>query len=181
MRSIGQQRRRLLCEKNLLHRYVRGVQFVERPEDVCIDAWYPPRHSPTRFHGRIVLTPDYPHCAPELYVVEPRPLRMYRSTETLGSNGSSGEFYILGSSEEGCRICFANNWDSSWSCVKVFMKFALWVEAYDEYLKTGKTVAELVTELQRGDAGAQMLKRFARQHDERRVSFDSGKPAVLYP
>jgi hypothetical protein len=107
-----------------------------------------------------LLEADYPFRQPDLYIVEPRELPLFRSSKTLRDLGTSHDFHVNASSAtEGVKVCFTNNWEASHTCVKVFMKLALFLEAYDEHLRCGKTIAELLYEIEARDTSGPFYRR----------------------
>jgi hypothetical protein len=61
----------------------------------------------------------------------------------LHEYGMSHSFHIYKHAPQ-VRICYTQFWNASTACVKVIAKLALWLLAYEEYLRSGRTIADLL-------------------------------------
>jgi len=160
MSRTHEQNIRISFERSLSAKYMPNVKFQDYGEHIWVEGRFTPSKSNTRFCARLLLSSDYPYRQPDLYVVEPKELRMYQSSTTLRDLGSSHDYHLYrDDSAEGVKVCFTDYWDASLNCVKVFMKLALWLEAYVGHLQTGKTIAVLIEELEKGNLSTSFLLR----------------------
>lgn len=96
------------------------------------------------YHLKLVLPSWYPDKMPELFVDFPVILWKRDGTIIAGvshafhthSNGPGGYVQI-------CH-CSPTDWDASKTCVGVFFKGIMWLEAYSHHLLTGKSIAEIL-------------------------------------
>jgi len=147
-------RQRQAFESALLRRYVPGFRFVSTElEDTRIEGVMRPKGSSHQYTGRVVLLPGYPCRKPELYVIAPRPLVMHDGTKDIASLGSSHGYHTGKKGPDGAvKICHTGGWDASQTCIRVLMKLAIWLRAYEEHLRCGQTI----------DA---ILRRWAREYN----------------
>ena len=91
---------------------------------------------------RLVLPKGFPDVRPYLFVWSPVTLPRYGGG-TVNELGSTGRFHTLGNGEGGrVQICHSRTWDCSVTCVQVWLKGTVWLEAYHQHLSTGKPVAD---------------------------------------
>jgi len=94
---------------------------------------------------KLTLTQWYPDEMPELYVTSPINLRSHYSWKTINQNGIAYSTHTLSNGPNGCvQICHFKSelWDASQTCVGVFIKGILWLEAYENHLLTGSDIAD---------------------------------------
>jgi hypothetical protein len=112
------------------------------------------------FHGRqattalgrqytlkLIIPPWYPDEMPSLFVVSPLTLPKYGGLGTINNEGASHKFHTQKNGPGGCvQICHfkPETWDASQTCVGVFAKGQLWLEAYEVHLCTGLSIAEIL-------------------------------------
>jgi len=96
---------------------------------------------------KLTIPTWYPDEMPSLFVVCPLILPKYDSRGTINNEGASHKFHTQENGPGGCvQICHfkPDYWDASQTCVGVFLKGALWLEAYDVHLCTGQGIAEIL-------------------------------------
>ena len=84
----------------------------------------------------------FPYAPPEMYVVEPKPLRNRRGKK-LSQIGSSGEMHLLAADEHGHpQICHYQDsvWTPNVTLYKVVLKGRLWLEAYELHKAKGHPI-----------------------------------------
>lgn len=92
---------------------------------------------------RLELGNYFPDEQPKLYVTSPRILRDYYRCGTINAEGTSHKFHTWENGPGGCvQICHGDDWDATTTCLSVLLKGVLWLEFYENYLRTGETVAE---------------------------------------
>ncbi|MBN2328689.1 MAG: hypothetical protein JXR73_16225 [Candidatus Omnitrophica bacterium] len=100
---------------------------------------------------KLVMSLCYPFSKPELYLASPLILYKYKSMERINDLKPDHEFHIYSKNAQGeIHICHSSDeqWDPSNTCVLVFLKGMLWVEAYCNYKQTGKSINDFFLELQ---------------------------------
>ncbi len=87
------------------------------------------------------LSEEYPYEKPELFVTSPITLWKYDSESTINEEGLSHDFHTRSNGPDGCvQICHFKDWNSSNTCVAVFLKGILWLQAYEFHLCTGDDI-----------------------------------------
>ncbi len=88
----------------------------------------------------------YPNSRPPIYIHSPNPLVGYAGI-TINSYGLSHAMHTLANGPNmEVQICHwrDDRWHSGITLNKVMIKVVLWLEAYELYLSSGKTIAEFV-------------------------------------
>lgn len=97
------------------------------------------------------LPSGYPNARPPIYIYKPNPLIGYGGTTTINSYGLSHCMHTLSNGPNGeVQICHWRDarWDSSITLNKVMLKVVIWLEAYEQHLSSGKSIAEFVRTMQ---------------------------------
>jgi ubiquitin-protein ligase len=100
-----------------------------------------------QYNLKLIIPAWYPDQMPSLFVVSPLTLPKYGHRGTINSEGVSHQFHTQNNGPKGCvQICHfkPERWDASQTCVGVFLKGQLWLEAYDFHLCTGLSIAEIL-------------------------------------
>ena len=132
---------RLAAERKLLRRFPGAV--IQFPDDPCRASVLVPLQT-TRRNRYVLWIPlgAFPNEPPEMYVVEPAPLRDYQG-EKLSNRGSSMEMHLLAPDAYGHpQICHHNDcgWTPNITLYKVVMKGRIWLEAYELHRARGKPI-----------------------------------------
>lgn len=92
-----------------------------------------------------IMLDDFPHNVPEVY-----------TTKTLLDRAGnpmqvSHENHCLGSSDKWTKLCHypEDLWTPAVSLYKVFIKCRLWLEFYEAYLRTGRSIDSQINEINR--------------------------------
>jgi hypothetical protein len=117
------------------------------------------------FHGRqtttvlvrqytlkLIIPAWYPDEMPLLFVTSPLTLHKFGGRGTINNEGVSHDFHTQENGPGGCvQICHfkSESWDASQTCVGIFQKGQLWLEAYDVHLCTGLSIAEILNNWKR--------------------------------
>ena len=97
------------------------------------------------------LPSNYPNARPPIYVYKPNPLIGYDWTKTINSYGISHCMHTLNNGPNGeVQICHWRDalWHSAITLNKVMLKVVIWLEAYEQHLSSGKSIAEFVRTMQ---------------------------------
>jgi hypothetical protein len=114
----------------------------------CFIGWHKTSGNGNWYQLQLQLTYAFPNEKPILTILSPQRLFQYNSLQALNDLGSSHNFHIDGTDENGyLKICHTRNWDASKSCVGVILKGCLWCEAYNNYMATGITIDAVLKEL----------------------------------
>lgn len=122
-----------------------------RSGDYFFSGWQATSHG-NRYKLKLDVPPYYPDNVPSLYVTSPQMLRSFGGGATINSQGTSHAYHTMSNGTDGCvKICHfdPSNWDASKTCVAVFMKGILWLEAYEMHLKTGEDIATILSSWER--------------------------------
>jgi hypothetical protein len=106
----------------------------------------------TKYKLRLNIPLFYPDHVPSLYVTSPHTLRSYKGGSTVNSQGTSHAYHTLSNETDSCvQICHfdSSNWDASKTCVAVFTKGILWLDAYEMHLTSGKDIATILSSWKR--------------------------------
>jgi hypothetical protein len=142
------QSRRIGFEKELVPGYFPGAQFNDIPHGTHLDFWTGRNGRRHDYQLRVELPPDYPHKEPGLFVQSPRDLPTHDGTGVLNGQGASHDWHIHNNDEDGrVKVCYTSDWDASMNCVVVLLCGIIWIDAYENYLTTGETIAQYIERL----------------------------------
>jgi hypothetical protein len=140
-----EQFRRLDFERLLLARFAPRFRWIDLGDIVHVEGCVPARGGEVEYQGRLVLPEGYPDQIPSLCVIQPHTLWLKGGNTTVNSLGCTHQFHTWGNGPGGCvSICHSAAWNASISCVSLVIKFAIWVTAYEAYLRTGQDVCDFV-------------------------------------
>jgi hypothetical protein len=116
------------------------------------DDSYSARGTATSNSGRqytlwTTIPSGYPYSRPSMYLTWPLPLLMADGTR-ISSLGISHIMHTLTPSSSGhVQLCHwrDNRWHGGILLYRVFLKGLLWIEAYEQHLSTGRSIADFVT------------------------------------
>jgi len=120
--------------------YVAGQEFYFR-------GWHQTRITGRNYQLKLIVPLWYPDEMPRLYVLSPNPLYRYGSHGTINSLAPLHALHINCNGPNDCvQICCLNQeeWNASLSCVSIIHKGLIWCEAYEEYLRTGEDIANIL-------------------------------------
>ena len=89
----------------------------------------------------------YPNSRPPIYIYKPNPLTGYSGIKSINSYGISHYMHTLANGPNGeVQICHwrDDKWHSAITLNRVMIKVVIWLEAYEQHLSTGRTIAEFV-------------------------------------
>ncbi len=90
---------------------------------------------------KIDLSNNYPNTVPPAFITSPKPLLSKTGASMLGASHS---MHTL-TGENGCvRVCHygPNQWNPNVSLYKIIIKIRVWLEAYENHLKTGEDLSK---------------------------------------
>ena len=138
------QRHRLAVEKQLLEKNFCGVRWHDSTSRGAtkVDVDFTTNVG-NRYTLRLYVPGDWPNSCPKLAIVSPKTIRQ-RNGNSLPT--SSGSFHTLGSVDGYQCIChyLPSSWSASNTMYLVFLKGRLWLEAYENHLKTGKNIDQFL-------------------------------------
>ena len=142
--------RRHQLEKAIMAKELPQFQFYEIGEDRYFEGWQ--RTSTGGLYLiKLVLSVWFPDQMPSLYITCPQTLWKYGGGN-INSEGASHAFHTRSNGPGGCvQICHfkSENWDASRTCVGVFFKGILWLEAYDVHLAMGMSIEDILEKWKR--------------------------------
>ena len=151
--DVREFEKRIELEKTIMARELEQFVLTDSEKEKYFIGWHTTSLHSNRYQLKISLSPHYPDKCPDLYVVTPKILKKRgEDNGSLNNDGSYHSFHTLGAGPDGCvRICHAgsNTWDASRTCVGVALQGILWLEAYEEYLSTGKRICDTLTDWQK--------------------------------
>ena len=145
MQRSPKQCQRLAFDAQLLARYARSFRFVSTtPQDTRLEGEL--RAEPGRTYGASIEIPfAYPCDRPRLYITKPSPLLMQDGRTPLSRLGISHAYHVLGLTANGhLQLCHFTIWSASNTVIEVIMRLALWIRAYGEHLRTGRTIDAII-------------------------------------
>lgn len=103
------------------------------------------RHS---YELRLELGIGYPDEEPYLYITCPSLLFDYYGDQLACP---SHQFHTLGRREElgWTRLCHSKDWDPRKSCLAVIQRGQLWIHLYEQHLRTGQSIDDMLWDLRR--------------------------------
>ena len=128
------QLERLAIEKELLECcFDDRVNWLDETESTTVELSVTTSND-SIYQLRLYVPRDYPHSLPDLVVCDsPKPMPNW---------GSSGATHTLGDREGYLKICYCRptHWKTKDRMYEVFIKGLVWLEAYEGYLSTGKSL-----------------------------------------
>ena len=141
---------RLAFEEKLVDKYFSDFNlYHDQNGNPYFSGWTGTNGRRNDYKLKLVLSPFFPDSEPDLFVVSPRPLRMYDGHQLIKSLGTS-HYYHLYSNEANdyVKICHTDEWDASCTCVMILLRGVLWVDGYENHLSTGQTIHEYLTKIE---------------------------------
>lgn len=147
MRS-RKQSGRILFEKRVVPQYFRGARFYDSPAGTYLDFRTGRNGRRQDYLLRAELPPDYPHQEPGLFIQSPRILPMFQAQGVLNYRDTSYCWHIHKNREDDrVKVCYTRGWDASMNCVLVLLRGIIWIDAYENHLNTGETIADYINRL----------------------------------
>lgn len=138
----ARKRARLAKEQELLTQHFPGanIQFPEDPARAGVVA--PLSTNRKRRYVLWIPLGGFPNERPDMYIVEPSPLRDRRGKK-LKKIGVSFSMHLLSPDAHGYpQICHHSDaaWTPNLTLYKVVMKGRIWLEAYEQHLAKGEDI-----------------------------------------
>ncbi|MBO5808775.1 MAG: hypothetical protein J6R15_05440 [Bacteroidales bacterium] len=132
---------RLNLEYNILSRYFKPKQFRLTNDELLFAVQ---TNSLKVYTLRVDLTNDYPYNVPKAFITNPKPLRDKWGNPMIDASHS---MHTL-PAENGCtRICHYGSidWGPNVSLYQIIIKIRIWLEMYENHLKTGAPLDRYLT------------------------------------
>ena len=145
-------KQRLEFEKKILAKYLPYFRAHLYGNDPHFVGSYKTTSGGNYYRLKLVIPKWYPNEMPWLFVVSPWRLRKHNYRGSINEEGITHCFHTMKNGPGGCvQICHfkSDNWDASQTCAAVFTKGIMWCEAYDCYLATGRSMADILDEFRR--------------------------------
>lgn len=142
---------RLQAEKAFLKEEMPQFSYHRRGDEISFEGWQNTTVGNSTFYLKVSIPRYYPDQQPNLYVISPHTLYM-RNFGILNDLGMTHAWHTLENGPGGCvQICHysVDTWEASKTCVGVFMKGIIWLEAYCVSLETDMTIAEIIQQWER--------------------------------
>lgn len=139
---------RLSIEDAIMENEMPQFQLFQEGNNWYFGGWHITTTLQRNYELILVLPSCYPDQMPMVYITSPLTLSKYGGG-TINSAQNSHGFHTLGTGPNGCvQICHTKpqNWDASQTCVGVFTKILLWIEAYNVHLLTGRYICDILDE-----------------------------------
>ena len=137
---------RLALEKDVLSKKLPQNMYMFREmgtenEHLLIGA----RTNSRNVYTLKIMLKDFPNSVPYVYTTKPLKDRSGNPLQV------SHELHNYGTDNGQTRICHYPDdcWSPRVSLYKVYIKCRLWLECYEIYLRTGQSIDELITEINR--------------------------------
>ena len=89
-----------------------------------------------RYNVIVEIPENYPHDIPKCFL-EDTSLR-FKDGTLVTQKGASHEYHLLGTANGRAQICHGRRWNAAGSLASVFVKAFMWIEAYENHLKSGR-------------------------------------------
>ena len=144
----AEQRQRLAIEDEILQRegFPQFRVYHQQSDDSYYASGYATSNAGYRYGLWTPIPAGYPQQRPPMYITEPHPLLM-RDQTPVSALGASHKMHTMTPLANGMvQICHwrDNRWRSGIVLQKVFLKGLIWIEAYEQYIATGRDLADFV-------------------------------------
>jgi len=96
------------------------------------------------YKQRLDLSYGFPDRGPDLYIEYPRILPM-RDGRTINSLGTSSQYHVFDNGPQGeVKICYGLDWNASFTCIMPLIRGVIWIDGYENHLRTGETIASFI-------------------------------------
>ena len=159
---------RLHLEAAIMAKEMPQFRLYQMNHERYFEGYHTTSSSSKRYKLKLDIPDYYPDEMPKLYIVSPLLLLKSFSDfqtivslgtpygiQTINSMGTTHAFHTLENGPGGCiQICHFKSalWDASKTCIAVFMKGILWLEAYEVHLNTGMDISTVLNEWKRSQA-----------------------------
>jgi molybdopterin/thiamine biosynthesis adenylyltransferase len=141
----AEQRNRMAVEHQILQRegFTQFSVWHKKEDDTYYASGYATSSSGRPYYLYCPLPSGYPIQRPPLYLTEPRPLLMADGSR-ISALGVSHAMHTLAPLGDMVQICHWRDprWHAGIVLQKVFLKGLLWIEAYEQHLATGQSLAD---------------------------------------
>jgi hypothetical protein len=144
-----EQRQRLALEHQILQQegFTQFTVYHFASTDTYEASGTTSSNSGRRYSLSVPIPTGFPYERPPMYLTEPFPLYMADGNR-VSSLGVSHQMHTLTPSQSGfVQLCHWRDarWHSNILLQKVFLKGLIWIEAYEQHLATGRSLADFVS------------------------------------
>lgn len=144
----SEQRQRLAVEHQILQRegFDQFSVYHYPSGDTYSASGIASSSSGRHYHLYLPIPPRYPFQRPPLYVTDPDPLRLFNGSAVSSLSVSHAMHTLTPHAAGWPQICHWRDerWHSNILLQKVFLKAHIWLEAYEQHLATGRSLADFV-------------------------------------
>ena len=144
----SEQRQRLAMEHQVLQRegFDQFGVYHYASDDSYSASGTATANSGYQYRLWVPIPSGYPYARPPMYVTSPDPLLM-RDGKPVASLGVSHQMHTLAPWGSWPQVCHWRDtrWHSGILLQKVFLKGLIWIEAYEQHVATGCSVADFVS------------------------------------
>lgn len=144
----SEQRQRLAVEHQILQRegFDQFSVYHYPSGDTYSASGIASSSSGRHYHLYLPIPPRYPFQRPPLYVTDPDPLRLFNGSPVASLGVSHAMHTLMPHATGWPQICHWRDerWHSNILLQKVFLKAHIWLEAYEQHLATGRSLADFV-------------------------------------
>jgi len=127
---------RLFSERKLFEKYCTDFKMYSRYGIRFFSGWITTKLN--KYKLRLLLDKKHPYAAPKLFLVSPKVLYTYDG-KSLNSLGVSYRFHTVRDvPSDYIQISYPMIWEPCCTCVKVIIGGIVWINLYEEHLRTGK-------------------------------------------
>ncbi len=144
----SEQRSRLAVEHQILQRegFSQFSVYHHSADDTYYASGVATSNSGSMYSLYMPIPSGFPTARPPLYITKPSPL-LRADGSRISDSGVSHAMHTLSPHENGwVQICHWRDarWHAGIVLQKVFLKAHVWIEAYEQHLATGHSLADFV-------------------------------------
>jgi len=138
------QQKRLYREKIWIDQYFPSFKVHDPTNNTYWLGWLT-TNAERKYEIHVQLTADYPDQAPRLYITSPFPLFTHQGTD-LADIGTSHKMHTYEPRNGYVQMCLfrSESWSADYTIFKCLKKARIWLEAYDEHLRCGIDMCDLL-------------------------------------
>ena len=143
-----EQQRRLAFEESVIAQKLGHFTFHDKTGETYVAGWERPRNGLNSYRLRLPIPADCPNTLPCLFVTAPCPLKRYGGHGTI-SEGSHSDHVLSVNAQGHVKICHTrvSEWHSGRSLFGVLFRGLIWLDCYEEYLRTGRSIGSLIQKM----------------------------------
>jgi len=142
---------RLLVERAIMIKTYPYFGFYKSDNIAYVRGWYRSTAG-NNYHLKLIFSDYYPDRIPELYLLSPKTLWKYCLVGTINQLEASHQFHTLSSDfDDHIQLCHygSEKWHAACTSIGVMTRGLLWIEAYEDHLKTGEDINTIINQWKR--------------------------------